>query len=103
MSKRLATPGTLELGEALDQNAALGRLMQRLRESQQRFQAIEACIPKPLAAAVKAGPLDEQGWTLLAAHGSAAAKLRQLVPLFEQALLQSGWTALAIRIKLHSD
>jgi hypothetical protein len=51
---------------------------------------------------VRPGPLDDKGWSLLAASNAAAAKLRQIVPQFEERLLQRGWQATPIRIRVQS-
>jgi hypothetical protein len=37
---------------------------------------------------------------LLAAHGAAAAKLRQLLPRLEAALLQAGWQGTPIKVRI---
>jgi len=97
------SPGTWTLGSALDQSQALARLLQRLQESQARFAAIREHLPDPLRAAVRPGPLDEAGWSLLAQSGAAASKLRQLLPELEAALLHQGWQVVPIRIKVHSS
>jgi len=101
-SKASHSPGTWGLGAALDQNQALTRLLQRLQESQARFAAIHEHLPAALRDAVRPGPLDDAGWSLLAQSGAAAAKLRQLVPELEAALLQQGWQTTPIRIKVRS-
>jgi hypothetical protein len=46
--------------------------------------------------------LDADGWTLLAENTAVAAKLRQLQPRLEAALLDNGWPTGALRIKVHS-
>lgn len=55
-----------------------------------------------MAAHVRAGPLDAEGWSLLAANPAVAAKLRQLQPRLDAALADSGWPALALRIKVRA-
>jgi hypothetical protein len=55
-----------------------------------------------LRAHVRAGPLDEEGWTILAANSAVAAKLRHLLPTLAEALLAKGWQATSIRIKVQS-
>jgi hypothetical protein len=94
--------GTLALGSALEQSQPLARLLQRLQESRQRFDAIRSHLPETLRDQVGPGPLDEAGWTLLASHGAAASKLRQLVPALEAQLLRAGWQGISIRIKVRS-
>ncbi len=96
------SPGTWALGAALDQSQALARLLQRLQESQARFAAIRERLPDALRGAVRPGPLDDTGWSLMAQSGAVAAKLRQLLPELEAALQDQGWQATPIRIKVRS-
>ena len=46
-----------------------------MRDSNARFETIRPALPSLLAAHVKPGPVDPEGWSLLAANGSVAAKL----------------------------
>ena len=96
------TPDALRLTEALARSAPLALLRERLRESNARFDALRGALPPGLAPHVKPGPVDAEGWTLLAANGAVAAKLRQLQPRLEAALLDQGWPAGALRIKVQS-
>ena len=73
-----------------------------MRASQARLDAVADVFPPPLRAHVRAGPLDDEGWTLLAANTAVAAKLRHLLPLLAEALLAKGWQATAIRVKVQS-
>ena len=95
--------GTWALSAALDQSQALTRLLQRVQESQARFAAIRECLPDNLRDAVRAGPLDDAGWSLLVQSGAVASKLRQLLPELEAALQSRGWQATPIRIKVQSN
>ena len=61
-----------------------------------------AVLPPALAPHVRAGPLDAEGWSLLAANAGVAAKLRHLKPHIEQALSAAGWTQASVRIKVIS-
>jgi|SRR6476661_6474716 hypothetical protein len=88
------------LADALQDSEPLARLAERLKDSRRRFECIEALLPPSLAAQAKPGPVDVHGWTLLARTPAGAAKLRQLVPLFEAQLLQAGHAVLPIRIKV---
>lgn len=94
------TPWSLE--SALDRNEALGRLMQRLDESRRRFAVIQALLPPGLRGQVRPGPVEETGWVLLAPHGAAAAKLRQMLPAFEAALQRAGFPALPLKVRIHA-
>jgi hypothetical protein len=93
---------TLAIHEALSRSTVLERLQQLMRESRARYDTIRPLLPPSLAAHVKPGPVDEEGWSLLAPNGAAAAKLRQLQPRLEEALRQNGWQVSAIRVKVQS-
>lgn len=96
------TPDALRLRDALARSSPLAALQLRLRESDARFAVIRPYLPPTLAAHVRAGPLDADGWSLLAANPAVAAKLRQLQPRLDAALIDGGWPALALRIKVRS-
>jgi hypothetical protein len=103
MSKRPEPParkGTLALGEALDHSIELGQLMARLQASRQRFETIRNLLPPELQAAVRPGPLDDAGWSLLAEGSAAAAKLRQMLPRLQAQLLQAGLDQPPVRVKV---
>lgn len=93
----------MPIGEALAQSAPLARLRELLRESNARFAAIAPLLPPGLASQVRAGPVAVEGWTLLAANASVAAKLRQLLPRLETALKDNGLQSSVIRIRVHSN
>ena len=97
------TPNALSIGEALSSSAPLARLREALRESNARFDAIRPALPPSLLPYLRAGPVDPEGWSLLASNASVAAKLRQLLPRFEQILRDSGWTTSTVRIKVASS
>lgn len=94
------TPAALPIAQALRASAPLVRLQQLLHDSNARFEAIRSCLPATLAAHVRPGPLDEQGWSLLAANAAVAAKLRQLQPRLEDTLRERGWPPAILRIKV---
>jgi len=96
------TPDALRLREALAQSAPLARLHALLRDSSARFEAIRSALPPALAEHVRPGPVDDAGWSLLAANAAVAAKLRQLQPRLEDQLRAAGWTHTAIRIRVRS-
>jgi hypothetical protein len=96
------TPSPLALDQALRQSEPLARLREQLRDSAARFEAIRPSLPAALGSWVKPGPVDETGWSLLAANASVAAKLRQLQPRLEAVLLEQGWQVNAVRVKVQS-
>ena len=81
----------------------LARLRALIRESNDRFEAIRHLLPTAMAAHVSPGPIDDAGWSLLAANASVAAKLRQLQPRLEDTLRERGWPINAIRVKVLSS
>jgi hypothetical protein len=93
-------PGTVALGEAMGRSTPLARLLQLARESKTRFDAVSPLLPPGLREAVRPGPLDDDGWQLLVAHGAAAAKLRQLLPRLEEALRAGGWQGTPIKVRV---
>ena len=95
-----APTAALPVAEAMRSSQPLSRLVDRLRESNAMLATILPLLPAALAESVRAGPLDETGWSLLAANAAVAAKLRQLVPRFEERLRERGHAVAAIRIKV---
>lgn len=94
------TPPALTIAEALEGSAPLARLRAALREAQARFDVVLPLIPGPLRTQVRPGGVDEEGWSLLAANPSVAAKLRQLAPRLESRLQEAGWVSAKVRIKV---
>lgn len=93
-------PNTLPLAVALGQSEALSGLLRRMHDSRARLDCIASLVPESMRPGVRPGPLDEAAWVLLVGDSAAAAKLRQLLPAIETALLAAGWPAVAIRIKV---
>jgi hypothetical protein len=91
---------SLPVARALDASGTLASLLARVRESEARLAAIRPVLPEGLAGALRAGPLDEQAWVLLADHAAAAAKLRQCLPHVEAALTAAGWPEPGVKIKV---
>ena len=87
---------------AAQEAPALARLAQLARESGERLEAIRSCIPAPLRACVRPGPIDGTTWCLLVDSSAAAAKLRQLLPVLQSKLSSSGCQVTSIRLKLGS-
>jgi hypothetical protein len=88
------------IAEALRSSGPLGRLAERMRQSNAALAAVRPLLPAALAAHVRAGPIDEAGWSLLCANAGVAAKLRQLVPRLEQLLRENGLAVASIRVKV---
>lgn len=97
------TPDVPQVSSALGRSMQLSGLMQRLQMSQACLETVRACLPPAMAASVKAGPIDDEGWTLLASNAAVSAKLRQLQPRLAMALADSGLKVTAIRVKVQSQ
>jgi hypothetical protein len=90
----------LPIADALRASAPLGRLAERLRLSNALFAAVAPVVPAALAASMRPGPVDDEGWSILCANAAVAAKLRQLVPLLERRLQDIGEPVAAVRVKV---
>jgi hypothetical protein len=88
--------------QAAEEAPSLARLAQLARESGERLKAIQSCIPAPLRASLRPGPIDGTTWCLLVDSSAAAAKLRQLLPVLQSRLNSSGYQVTSIRLKLGS-
>lgn len=94
------SPQALPIATVLDDSEPLVRLAQRIRDSSLRLDAVTPLLPPALRAAVRAGPVDDNQWCLLVPNAAVAAKIRQLVPALEAALLERGWQPTAIRVRI---
>jgi hypothetical protein len=88
------------VARALDASASLAGLLARIRESDARLAAIRPALPEALAGTLRAGPLDERAWVLLADHAAAAAKLRHWLPQIEAMLQAAGWAGPKVIVKV---
>jgi hypothetical protein len=94
------TPNALRIEEAMSRSSPLARLQHLLRESEARLAVVRSVVPLALGPHLKAGPLDEEGWTLLVANAAVASKLRQLMPRLEEALRARGLQVTSIRLRV---
>jgi hypothetical protein len=95
-------PNTQGIAHALSRSEPLAQLTQRIQASQQRLLAIQGLLPPAMRPHVKAGPIDETAWVLLAANNAVSAKLRQMLPALEAHLRTQGWGGPAIKVRLLS-
>jgi hypothetical protein len=93
-------PHSRPIRDALEGSTPLAQLQQRVQASRARLDAVLPLLAPPLRPLVRAGPIDTAGWTLLAANGAVAAKLRHLVPALQQRLDDQGWPHLALRVRV---
>ena len=100
--KASVVPLARPLGESLARDDTLGSLLARVRASQARLDALADVLPGLLRQHLRAGPLDDDGWTILAANSAVASKLRHLLPTLAETLVAKGWQATSIRVKVQS-
>ncbi|WP_422043748.1 hypothetical protein [Roseateles sp.] len=93
----------MPIAQALTQHDGLARLGVLLKESNRRMDLIKPCLPGALVRFVRPGPVDEEGWSLIAANAAVAAKLRHLHPRLEDLLKESGMQPSKVRIKVQQQ
>ncbi len=103
MSHKPLVPDSLSIRQVLAHTEPLQRLQQRVKASNERFNAVRGCLPAALLPHIKAGPLDEDQWTLLVSNQAVAAKLHHLQPHIEAALQGQGWRPCILRIKVQPN
>ena len=87
------------LSRALDRNDSLASLGARLAQSRERFEAIAPLLPEGWGRELRPGPIDEEGWSLIAPNAAVAAKLRHHLPRLQAELRRRGWPELPIRVR----
>lgn len=90
----------IKLNTALDRSEPLAGLLQRVRDSKARLNALNSLLPAALRAGIRSGPLDDEAWVLLVDNAASAAKLRQLLPALEAELRAQGWGKPPIKIQV---
>ena len=100
--KTSTVPLARPLEDSLAKDDTLAGLLARVRASQARLDALADVLPGLLRQHLRAGPLDDDGWTILAANSAVASKLRHLLPTLAETLLAKGWQATSIRVKVQS-
>ena len=93
---------TVAIDQALAGSEPLAQLARRMQASQDRLAAVLPLLPQAMHNAVRAGPIDETGWSLLVAGNAVAAKLRHMAPSMEARLRDCGFDGPPVRIKLLS-
>ena len=101
-NRQSVVPLARPLGESLAGDDSLASLLARVRASQARLDALADVLPGLLRQHLRAGPLDDDGWTILAANSAVASKLRHLLPTLAETLVAKGWQATSIRVKVQA-
>ena len=97
-----SVPLPKSLAGAIERCDSLTGLGHRLAESNARFSAIRDVLPPALAEQLRAGPIDDEGWSVLASNAAVAAKLRHWLPRLTQELRSRSFRELPIRVRLRS-
>lgn len=100
LSPPRSIPDPLPISDALRLHEGLARLGWLMQESRRRLDLVTPALPGAMSRFVQAGPVDEDGWTLLAANAAVAAKLRHLLPRLEQMLEAGGARPSKVRVKV---
>lgn len=93
-------PKSITIEEASLASPTLARLAQLGRESTRHLDAVKPMLPDAIRPCVKAGPIDNSVWCLLADNAAVAAKLRHLLPHMQAELSARGMEVTAIRIRV---
>jgi Dna[CI] antecedent, DciA len=99
---KASVPLPQSLAGAIERSDSLTGLARRLAESNARFAAIRDVLPPALAEHLSAGPIDDEGWSVLASNAAVAAKLRHWLPRLTQELRSRSFRELPIRVRLCS-
>ena len=102
MTAKPAVPAPRTLADAIDRDAGLAALARRLAQSEARWTAVRGQLPETLREHLRPGPIDDEGWTVLASNAAVAAKLRHLLPHLQSTLREQGWPELAIRVRIRA-
>ena len=97
-----AVPAPRSLADAIEHHDGLSALARRLAQSDARWAAVRAQLPETLREHLRPGPIDDEGWTVLASNAAVAAKLRHLLPHLQSALGAQGWPEIAIRVRIQA-
>jgi hypothetical protein len=97
-----SVPLPVTLAGAIAHSDSLAGLASRMEQSRRRFEAVAGLLPEPLARELQPGPIDDEGWSLLASNAAVAAKLRHLLPRLAEELRSRAFRELPIRVRLRS-
>ena len=89
----------VSLEQAAEEAPVLSQLMQKTQLSQ-CAQTIAELVPPPLRSHLAYGQIDQGEWCVLVQSNAAAAKVRQLLPLWLERLQQQGLDVQRIRLRL---
>ena len=88
------------MAEALQGHETLGALLDRWRTAQRCLHAAGPVLGPALAAALRPGPLQDDCWVILADSGTAASKVRQLLPRITVTLREAGIPVSEVKVRV---
>ncbi len=86
--------------DAVNDAPELKLLSQRIALGKRRLACIAQVLPASLASHLDSGGCDEQSWCVLVPNNAVAAKLRQMLPLLQQALEREEGTPIEVRLRI---
>ena len=86
--------------QAIQDHPTLAGLLQSWQLAQQGMALVRPVLGDALASQLRAGPWDGGQWVLLADHGQAAAKVRQMLPLLSARLADEGLGEVTVKVKV---
>jgi hypothetical protein len=93
-------PSALSLNQALQASQTLNDLRARIQMSERCLGVVRATLGPDLGQHLRAGPFTDGSWTLFSPHAALAAKLRQLLPRIQSALVREGLAVSEVRVKI---
>lgn len=91
---------SVSLNQAAQESPVLGEMLQKVQFSRQCANCIADLVPPTLRAALAYGVVEEGRWYILAQNSAAAAKARQLLPMWLERLQKQGFAVQQIRLRL---
>ena len=98
--RRNSPPGTRSVAEALQGHETLGALLDRWKTAQRCMHEARAVLGTALAATLRPGPLQDDCWVILADSGTAASKVRQLLPRIAITLRDAGLPVSEVKVRV---
>lgn len=90
----------VSLEQAAQEAPVLGQLMRQIQLSQVYARSIAELVPTALRPFVSYGAVEDGEWCVLVPNSAAAAKVRQLLPLWQAHLRQQGLEVQRIRLRV---
>lgn len=86
--------------QAIHDHPTLAGLLESWQSAQRCMEWVRPLLGEALASQLRPGPMDASQWVLLADHGQAAAKVRQMLPLLAERLAEEGLPGVTVKVKV---